>query len=354
MMLIFVFCVAATIATAIAGLPLWAAACYIASGVAWLKYTLTRPRESTVTFAFDHPIMFVVIWPLLWIGVCWAYIHVRNCSDRFTVLTSESPRSGNLDDYRFVAFSTWTQALSYARESAKSLNYGVTIHDRVKLRKVPYDTNRIPVFYSVSPTGKVAKSWATSIPTIVNSILISLTMLSGVVSAVWLLRMGEWEPVVGGLVVAFLMPWVLIFVGLPGRGLSMIYDRLMTRGSKVFGGIFAFMALFYSYFVFLIWTLCVFTNIWARARPGTYVLLTLWGYSVMSAPMEFLAYHEGPKRPDAVITVIVAQLYYVIVAAAWFSGYHFLGMVAVDLLLCLSAVIMTALTVRRTQTEPAD
>lgn len=147
----------------------------------------------------------------------------------------------------------------------------------------------------------------------VSGPLLVFNALSGIVGGIWLATLGEWDAVLGGLVLILLSPHLISFVLMLGRTpLLIITDRFPRARGLQNAALILF--LIYTISVVTAYSIFVLGNILAHAEEPAHIPALLWAYIVATSPWVFLARKdeeaEGSPSPGG-ITAIFAQLAFI-------------------------------------------
>jgi len=154
---------------------------------------------------------------------------------------------------------------------------------------------------------------------IVTAVLV-LTFLSGIVGLIWLAIIGHGLWIVGGLALACVMPWVFTIAHLPALGLHIIAHTFAQRGSKASVPLSVFLDSLYNYALMAVWSFLVFHYFVHAAAQESAVPFLLFGYSIMMAPLSYMAMREPPDNIGTHMTVFFAQLCFLVLVLAFFFG----------------------------------
>lgn len=152
--------------------------------------------------------------------------------------------------------------------------------------------------------------------------LILLNTFGGLISGIWLVYLGHWRPVVGGLVVSMFAPTVLGLVMMPGGLLFGAPGVLLAeRGRIILATPLVFLSLFYVQAVVAVWCLGVFSYFMGAVNADTVWPYALWSYSVAIGPFSYLAGREvrSGGGEGATMTVFFAEIAFIAMAVTAFG-----------------------------------
>ncbi len=133
---------------------------------------------------------------------------------------------------------------------------------------------------------------------------------SGFVGGIWLLILGNWQYVVGGLLLSFLMPFGYSIASLPALALVPLIGKFAERKQTFPLMFFGFLGSLFQNGIALIWVIYVFNFVIANADESNYIPLLIWGYSVTLGPLGYMASKESSDSHGTTIGVIFAMTSY--------------------------------------------
>jgi len=151
--------------------------------------------------------------------------------------------------------------------------------------------------------------------------LIILNLFGGIASGVWLAFLGDWAPIVVGILAIIFSTWVLSFILMPSI-LLMAPAALCAEKGKVFGFLF-FGALgnLYAISVITIWCCGVFIFFAKDATTSNLIPRLIWSYGVAMAPWMYMAQkeqHAGGGGLGSEVPTFFAQLAFVVAVITMF------------------------------------
>jgi len=142
-----------------------------------------------------------------------------------------------------------------------------------------------------------------------------LNVFGGIVSGIWLVVLGKWNPIFIGILGLFGSSFLLAFAMMPVLLLVLPAAKFAERKNYVAMYIFAFAGSAYTFSVITIWCTAVMWFFLQRATEGALVPLLLWSYGVAIGPLSYMASKESDNE-GSVFTVFFAALAY-IAAGLW-------------------------------------
>lgn len=142
--------------------------------------------------------------------------------------------------------------------------------------------------------------------------ILALNALGGVIAAIWLAFLGEWDVLVGGILLIVIAPIVLSLLLLIRMPVLMVADRFPR--SRVVQYLATTMLLLYTVALVTAHSFYVLGNAWGNASQSAAIPALLWAYTVGTSPWVFLARKDedaqGSPSP-AGITTVFAQIAFV-------------------------------------------
>jgi len=189
-------------------------------------------------------------------------------------------------------------------------------------------------------------------------IMIFLNVFSGIISGIWLIVLGLWPELLLGVIYSFVMPFAYTLVALPSMLLMPLLLRFSENGNKVMTAIFGFINVIYSDLIILFWTYFVFSEFVSGASGTAVIPLILWGYTVVIAPLGYMAKGEQDSIGTS-LGIYFAQFSFVALIILWLAGatesttYFVLG--ALILLFSMIPTVLTVLMINeRTEATVTD
>lgn len=150
-------------------------------------------------------------------------------------------------------------------------------------------------------------------------IMIFLNVFSGIISGIWLIVLGLWPELLLGVIYSVVMPFAYTLVALPSMLLMPFLLKFSENGNKVLTAIFGFINVIYSDLIILFWTYFVFSEFVSEASGTAAIPLILWGYTVVIAPLGYMAKGEQDSIGTS-LGIYFAQFSYVALVILWLAG----------------------------------
>jgi len=137
-----------------------------------------------------------------------------------------------------------------------------------------------------------------------------LNVFGFIVSAIWLLVIGQWTSVLAGLAISFIAPTLLGIALLPGMAIAApgVYfaNRSVTIGVYFFG----FLSSAFIYVLITAWCGGVTFYFLRDAPANAFWPLLIWSYGVATSPWTYLAQQD--QGPTSFIAAFFAQVAFIV------------------------------------------
>ena len=116
----------------------------------------------------------------------------------------------------------------------------------------------------------------------------------------------------------------------------------------------AILALYQSFWI-VVWVAVVFFVLLYKARPALPIPWVLWGYGILTFPLQYMARYEDPDHHGTITLLLLAHVGYVllIILTKYQVSLHFLAS-ALALIVAIRVSISTALLLSTTSTSKKD
>lgn len=140
--------------------------------------------------------------------------------------------------------------------------------------------------------------------------IVLLNSLGFIISAIWLLVIGQWGSVVAGIVIAMVAPTLLAFAVLPGVLLAGPAVYFGNKGLTIGVYFFGFLASIFIYVLITTWCGGV-TFYFLRDIPSNaFWPALIWSYGVATSPWSYMAQRD--QSPTAFLAAFFAQIGFVV------------------------------------------
>jgi len=141
------------------------------------------------------------------------------------------------------------------------------------------------------------------------------------VAGIWLGMLGEWKPVVLGIVAAVVMPYGFALVALPQAFVAAGAVKMWEKGQRILGQLMAMLAWGWGGLGLGVWVWVVFSRAVEYAEQIHAVPVMLLGYAVTMSPLVYMMAHEATGEDSgSAAGVLFAQVGYVIFLIVWLFG----------------------------------
>jgi len=172
--------------------------------------------------------------------------------------------------------------------------------------------------------------------------IILLEVLGGIVSGIWLVILGQWGHVLGGLLFFVVAAFLLSFVLFPGVALAMPGLYFYRKGYKSLLYPFGFLSSLYQVVAITGWCIFILHSYMQHADRSSFIPLLVWSYVVATGPLRYMAKKEnqGTKGlTGATLATFFAQVAYVVVMLTL----GFLNVTLLDVTLIFGAIMLVPL-----------
>jgi MFS family permease len=167
------------------------------------------------------------------------------------------------------------------------------------------------------PQEESLENMSTSIGKMIGAfsvVFVPLNFLAGIVGGIWLLFLGEWRLVVGGLFFSIAFPTCYALISLIGLPMIALISHLSDRGKNDLATFLGFINLTASNLFHL--ALVSFTVLFMLITPQGKTLFPflIFGYAVILGPFQYMASHEPPDAVGSWLGLFFMQTAYVVMA----------------------------------------
>ena len=157
--------------------------------------------------------------------------------------------------------------------------------------------------------GKEGGKISRKVLTIPFLILLAHNVFVGVVGGTWLLCLGHWPVVLGGLVISLSMPWWWCVVSIPSKGLLAISGFYEEKGDKAGTMLFRLFSGLYDTLMLIGWVLFVF--ILGSSISYAFPML-LFSYAVAITPLLYMVGKGSYYNSNVSIVLMVFILIFIL------------------------------------------
>jgi hypothetical protein len=143
-----------------------------------------------------------------------------------------------------------------------------------------------------------------------------LNCAGSVVSGIWLGFLGEWKPIISGIVISAISQFILVFVLLPGTFLfAMPAMRLSVTRFSFLSYPIGLLNIAYIYAVVSVWCVSIWFYYVSESTTASSWPLLLWSYGIALGPWAYMAnkesQSEGTRGIFSIMTTLNAQVAYI-------------------------------------------
>jgi len=184
-----------------------------------------------------------------------------------------------------------------------------------------------------------------------GGIFMLLNFFGGIVAFVWLLIIHQWQGVIGGIVLSFVMPFVYSILSLPTFLFAAGISWLNEKKRIILATILGFIVSLYFNILMVLWVLYVYSTFVFSCPKGAEIPSFLWGYSVMISPIGYMASKEDSDAHGTTLGVLLAVVtYFVLTLIPAHPGVRLLLSLVIAILFSLFAAFL-AYVGMKTQVE---
>jgi len=117
---------------------------------------------------------------------------------------------------------------------------------------------------------------------------------SYMVVAIWLLILGNWQPLLQGIIFSLISTWVYTLFALPGLGFGMLVSFFSGRKNELAMQFFSLLAILYQNALLICWVYYAFKIMFVWETPKNFIPLLILSYNVAMGVFTFMAKGEDP------------------------------------------------------------
>jgi hypothetical protein len=134
-----------------------------------------------------------------------------------------------------------------------------------------------------------------------------------IVSGAWLLAIGEWRPVIIGVITAIFAPMLLRLALLPGTLFAASGAYFAQKGVTIGIYFIGLLSSIYIYVLIAAWCGGIIFYFMQNPAPGAFWPLLIWSYGIATSPWSYLAQREGVA---ALLAAFFAQAGFIVLMVA--------------------------------------
>jgi len=153
-------------------------------------------------------------------------------------------------------------------------------------------------------------------------ISIPLNLFAGFIGGLWLIILGEWKLVIGGILASIVFPFFYSFIGLITMPLTALGEYLINKKKIILSNIIIFISLSIQNLVAIFWILWVFliATSYANYKAISIIPCLLLGWSIAIEPFAYMAKGESADAYGTWLTIILLMASYIILCLTYILG----------------------------------
>jgi hypothetical protein len=161
--------------------------------------------------------------------------------------------------------------------------------------------------------------------------LMVLNFISGFVSGIWLLVIGEWRSVLLGIAIVAVASFALgIVLVLP----TLLFAGLVSTGKEALQHISVVLSSLYVGTIIVVWCTVILLVFLGRTSPRNLIPMMLWSYEVATGPWAYMA-SKDRDNTYSMISTVFAEVGYAVVLVMIFFGSPSVGSMVMALAACM-------------------
>lgn len=153
--------------------------------------------------------------------------------------------------------------------------------------------------------------------------LMVLNFISGFVSAIWLLVIGEWRSVLLGLVIAAVASFAIGILLLP----TLLFAGLASTGKRALQYISVVLSTLYVGTIIVVWCTIILLVFLGRTSQRNVIPMMFWSYEVATGPWAYMASKDGGNTYSMISTVFAEVGYAVVLVMVFLKSWNLLNMI---------------------------
>jgi len=153
--------------------------------------------------------------------------------------------------------------------------------------------------------------------------LMVLNFISGFVSAIWLLVIGEWRSLLLGLVIAAVASFAIGILLLP----TLLFAGLASTGKRALQYISVVLSTLYVGTIIVVWCTIILLVFLGRTSQRNVIPMMLWSYEVATGPWAYMASKDGDNTYSMISTVFAEVGYAVVLVMIFLKSWNLLNMI---------------------------
>jgi len=153
--------------------------------------------------------------------------------------------------------------------------------------------------------------------------IIFLNFFGGIIAAIWLLFLGQWELVLVAFIFTMIVPYAYLIVVLIQMPLIALLSYAQNKNKKILALTAGFINILIAHIVILVYVFFVLDKaiLISASRNLSITALLLLGYGVATSPFSYMASKEDADATASFLAVFVSQISYITFAIAYLFNY---------------------------------
>ena len=177
----------------------------------------------------------------------------------------------------------------------------------------------------------------------ISSFLALLAVFGGIISGIWLIIIGEWNVVLAGFIFSVVMPAIFAVACLPViTSIALLLGNDLSP-NRTITTVASFLTAFWVALLISVWTLFIFHYFMSNSDNNSFILLSLFGYSITMSPLVYMAEKETENSIGTAFGIILAIASYGILLMLFLTGAEWTDMALS--VFCLAALDALAIMI---------
>lgn len=165
----------------------------------------------------------------------------------------------------------------------------------------------------------IIEKFSTSLIGFISIPIIFANFFGEIVGAIWLLFLGQWQLVILGFILTFLIPYIYTLSLLIQIPLASLLAYTQKHNKKTLSLILAFITMFIGHAIIIFYVMFVADKaiVISELNGLSLIALLLFGYGVATGPFSYMARGEDKDAIGSFIGVFISQISYIILAVGY-------------------------------------
>ncbi len=190
---------------------------------------------------------------------------------------------------------------------------------------------------------RIFAKFGQSILMTILSILLVIFYFSYIVAAIWLLILGNWVPLLQGIIFSLFSSWVYSVLLLPAMGLGILVG-FFGRKNELAAQFFSLLAILYQNAIMIFWVYYIFKIFLSWETPKNFIPLLILSYNVAMGVFCFMAKGEDPDSLGTNLGLFLAFVTCLtMIFMLLFTGFSFIPLIIIYVLFSIFQFVMVML-----------